>query len=116
MHSRALAAMMATESEGVTKKRRPRIMLRSPSPSEAAPGGGRGSDKTEMRGEGICESKSDAIVAMHVEQVHQLLGVCEVGVRVALVEVLHGDAVLDRGGGGTQGVDEQGLGVRAWGE
>ena len=36
----AFAAMMATESEGVTKKLLPRIMLRSPSPSDAAPKSG----------------------------------------------------------------------------
>lgn len=33
----ACAAMMATESDGVTKNRSPRIMLRSASPSAAAP-------------------------------------------------------------------------------
>ena len=37
MAALALAAIMATESEGVMKKCEPRIMLRSPSPSEAAP-------------------------------------------------------------------------------
>ena len=37
MHCCALAAIMATLSLGVTKKRRPRTMLRSPSPSLAAP-------------------------------------------------------------------------------
>mmetsp|Transcript_30411 Transcript_30411/g.85126 ORF Transcript_30411/g.85126 Transcript_30411/m.85126 type:complete len:288 (+) Transcript_30411:804-1667(+) len=37
MHSAAWAAMTATESLGVTKKRLPRIMLRSASPSAAAP-------------------------------------------------------------------------------
>mmetsp|Transcript_4179 Transcript_4179/g.15319 ORF Transcript_4179/g.15319 Transcript_4179/m.15319 type:complete len:205 (-) Transcript_4179:767-1381(-) len=36
----AFAAMMATESEGVTKKLLPKIMLRSPSPSDAAPKSG----------------------------------------------------------------------------
>ena len=36
----ALAAMMATESEGDTKKRLPRTMLRSASPSAAAPKSG----------------------------------------------------------------------------
>ena len=40
IQSTALAAMMATESLGVTKKLLPRIMLRSPSPSEAAPKSG----------------------------------------------------------------------------
>jgi hypothetical protein len=35
-----LAAMMATESLGVTKKRPPRIMFRSASPSCAAPKSG----------------------------------------------------------------------------
>jgi len=37
MQAWALAAMTATESEGVTKKLPPRIMFRSPSPSLAAP-------------------------------------------------------------------------------
>ena len=37
---RELAAMMATESDGVTKKCAPRIMLRSASPSLAAPKSG----------------------------------------------------------------------------
>ena len=36
----ACAAMIATESDGVTKKRSPRIMLRSASPSAAAPNEG----------------------------------------------------------------------------
>ena len=36
----ALAARMARLSEGVTKNRLPRIMLRSPSPSDAAPKSG----------------------------------------------------------------------------
>merc|ERR1719261_1636477 len=40
MHSCALAAIIATESDGVTKKLFPKIMLRSPSPSEAAPKSG----------------------------------------------------------------------------
>jgi hypothetical protein len=35
-----LAAITARLSDGVTKKPRPRIMLRSPSPSEAAPKSG----------------------------------------------------------------------------
>lgn len=38
--SLAYAAMMATLSLGVTKKRVPRIMLRSASPSHAAPNAG----------------------------------------------------------------------------
>jgi hypothetical protein len=40
MHLSAWAAMMATESDGVTKNCRPRIMLRSASPSAAAPKAG----------------------------------------------------------------------------
>mmetsp|Transcript_2328 Transcript_2328/g.8215 ORF Transcript_2328/g.8215 Transcript_2328/m.8215 type:complete len:206 (-) Transcript_2328:239-856(-) len=40
MHLGPYAAMMATESQGVTKNLFPRIMLRSPSPSDAAPKSG----------------------------------------------------------------------------
>ena len=58
-------------------------MLRSPSPSEAAP-------------------KSRALRPLG--QGHQLLGVGQVGVRVTAAEVLQGHAVHDGAGGGAQAV------------
>ena len=84
--------MTASESPGVTKKLRPRIRLRSPSPSQAAP-------------------KSGASARVHVSD--QLSGVHQIRIRVMAAKIFERRTVDYRAGGAPRSSSRMWLRVRS---